>query len=142
MRAASQFHGRRSPIRLAGWSGNPGQHVGEPGLRVDAVELGGLDQGVDRRRPLAAAVRAGEGPVAPADGHAAQRPLGRVVAQTDPPVAQEPGERLPVVECVGDRLADLRLARDPLLLLPQPGLELGQERRRPSLGTASRSSAA
>jgi hypothetical protein len=36
--------------------GQPGEHVGEPGLRVDAVELGGLDQGVDRRRPLPAAV--------------------------------------------------------------------------------------
>jgi hypothetical protein len=35
----------------------PGQHVGEPGLRVDTVELGGLDQGVDRRRPLATVVR-------------------------------------------------------------------------------------
>jgi hypothetical protein len=37
--------------------GQPGQHVGEPSLRVDAVELGGLDQGVDRRRPLAATIR-------------------------------------------------------------------------------------
>jgi antitoxin component of MazEF toxin-antitoxin module len=27
--------------------GQPRQHIGEPGLRIDAVELGGLDQGVD-----------------------------------------------------------------------------------------------
>src|SRR3954454_7336681 len=44
--------------------GQSRQHVGEPGLRVDVVELAGLDQGVDRRRPLPAAVGAGEGPVA------------------------------------------------------------------------------
>jgi hypothetical protein len=37
--------------------GDPGEDVGEPGLRVDAVELAGLDQGIDRRRPLAATVR-------------------------------------------------------------------------------------
>src|SRR5918998_4593505 len=47
----------------------PGQYVGEPGLRVDAVELRGLDQGVDRRRSLPTAIRAGERPVAPPDGH-------------------------------------------------------------------------
>jgi hypothetical protein len=45
--------------------GQPGEDVGEPGLRVDAVELAGLDQGIDGSGPLAAAVRAGEGPVAP-----------------------------------------------------------------------------
>jgi hypothetical protein len=37
--------------------GQPRQHVGKPSLRVDPVELAGLDQGVDRRRPLATTVR-------------------------------------------------------------------------------------
>jgi hypothetical protein len=32
-----------------------GQHVGEPGLRIDAVELGGLDEGIGDGRGLAAA---------------------------------------------------------------------------------------
>ena len=39
--------------------GDAGEHVGEPGLRVDAVELGGADQRVDRRRAFAAAIGAG-----------------------------------------------------------------------------------
>ena len=86
-----QFHGQEVADPLGGMIGQPGEHVGEPGLRVDAVELGGLDQGVDRGRPLAAAIGTGEGPVAPADGHTAQRPLGRVVAQADPPVARGTG---------------------------------------------------
>jgi hypothetical protein len=34
-----------------------GQYVGQPGLWVDAVELGGLDQGVDGGRPLTTTVR-------------------------------------------------------------------------------------
>src|SRR3954447_10962955 len=63
--------------------------------------------------------RAGEGPVAPPDGDPAQRSLGRLVAQADPAVPEEAGERLPLVERVGDRLADLRLARDPRVLRTQ-----------------------
>jgi hypothetical protein len=42
-----------------------GQHVGQPGKRIDVVELGGLDQGVDRGGAPAALVGAGERPVAP-----------------------------------------------------------------------------
>jgi hypothetical protein len=32
------------------------EDVGKPGLRVDVIELGGLDQGVDRGGVLAASV--------------------------------------------------------------------------------------
>ena len=39
-----------------------GEHVGEPGLRIDVVEPGGLDQRVHDGRALAAAVGAGEQP--------------------------------------------------------------------------------
>ena len=42
--------------------GDPAEHVGEPSLRIDVVELGGADEGVHRRRAHAAAVRAGEQP--------------------------------------------------------------------------------
>jgi hypothetical protein len=59
--------------------GQPGEDVGEPGLRTDAVKLGGFDRRVDRGGSLATPVRSGEGPVVPAEGHAAQGPLGRVV---------------------------------------------------------------
>jgi hypothetical protein len=37
---------------------DPAEHIGEPGLRVDAVRRGGLDEGLDDRRGLAAALRA------------------------------------------------------------------------------------
>jgi Nucleotidyltransferase domain len=38
--------------------GDAAQHIAEPGLRIDIVELGGGDQRVHRRRPLAAAIGA------------------------------------------------------------------------------------
>ena len=38
------------------------EDVGEPGLGVDVVELGGADERVHHRCPLAAAIGAGEEP--------------------------------------------------------------------------------
>jgi hypothetical protein len=40
--------------------GYAAQHVGEPGLRVDVVELGRADQRVDDRGALAATIGTGE----------------------------------------------------------------------------------
>jgi hypothetical protein len=40
--------------------GDPAQHIGEPGLRIDTVQLGASDQGVGDRRRLAAALGADE----------------------------------------------------------------------------------
>ena len=48
---------------LGGVIRQAGEHVGEPGLRVDIVELGGRDQRVDGSGAPAAFVGAGEGPV-------------------------------------------------------------------------------
>ena len=42
--------------------GDAGEDVGEPGLGVDVVELGGADEGVHHRRALAAAIGAREQP--------------------------------------------------------------------------------
>jgi hypothetical protein len=46
--------------------GDPAEHVFEPGLRVDVVELGGGDQRVDRCCPVTTAVGTREQPVFPA----------------------------------------------------------------------------
>ncbi len=55
------------------------QNVGEPGLWVDVIELGGFNEGVDGGGAPAAFVGAGEGPVMTLDRDAAQRPFGGVV---------------------------------------------------------------
>ena len=56
----------------------PGEDVGEPGARVDAVELCRLDQRVHGGGPVAAGVGSREGPVASADRDAAKSALGRL----------------------------------------------------------------
>jgi len=71
--------------------GDASEHVGEPGLRIDAIELGGGDQGVDRRCPLATAVGADEQPRAAPECNPAQRPLGGVIAQADAAVVEKSG---------------------------------------------------
>src|SRR5262249_40109404 len=49
--------------------GKAGEDIGEPSLRVDAVELGGLDQRVDGGGAAGAFVGAGKGPVVSSDGN-------------------------------------------------------------------------
>ena len=52
-----------------------GEDVGEVGVRIDAVELAGLDQRGDDRPVLAAAVGAGEERVLAIEGNRADRSL-------------------------------------------------------------------
>ena len=90
--------------------GDATQGVGEPGLRVDAVELGRLDQGKHCRGALAAAIRAGEQPRLAADCDAAQCPLGGIVGEADAAVVQEAGEGWPALQHVVDCLGDFGMA--------------------------------
>ena len=56
--------------------GDAGEHVGEIVLRVQTIELGALDQRIDRRGAATAGIGAGEEIILAADGHAAQSALG------------------------------------------------------------------
>ena len=50
-------------VQVALWQiGNLSEHIGEPGLGIDVLELGGADEGIHHRRPHAAAVGAAEQP--------------------------------------------------------------------------------
>ena len=51
--------------------GKLGENVGEPGVGIDVVELAGLDQRIDRRRPAPALVGTGEVPISAPDGNLA-----------------------------------------------------------------------
>jgi hypothetical protein len=53
--------------------GDPGQNVAQVGLGVEAVEDGGLDQGVEDRGAPAAVIRAGEQIVLPAQARVCGR---------------------------------------------------------------------
>jgi hypothetical protein len=47
-------------MRLMGWSAMRDEHVAQIGFRVEAVQLGGADQAVDRGGALATGIGAGE----------------------------------------------------------------------------------
>src|SRR5690349_10817432 len=104
------------------------EDVGEPCERVDVVELGGLDQRIDGSGAMAAFVGAGEGPVAPPGSHRPHGPLGSIVAHAETAIIEEAPESVPVVQAVGDGLADLAAGRDAAVLLAQPAPQLVDER--------------
>ncbi len=62
---------------------DPGQDVSKIGLRVEAVQLGRLDQGHRLGEGFATGITACEEPVFPADANRAHRPLGRIVIDGD-----------------------------------------------------------
>ena len=55
------------------------RRIGEPGLGIDAVELGGFDQCVGDRGCLATTIGAGEQPIFPAHRDTAHGPFGTVI---------------------------------------------------------------
>jgi len=109
--------------------GDAAEHIGEPGLRIDIVELGGADERVHRRGAGAAAVRAGEQPTASSEGDTPERPLGRVIGQADAAVVEEAGEQLPAPEHIVHGLGHRGMARQLPALGLHPVLEFGQHRR-------------
>ena len=109
--------------------GDAAEDIGEPGLRVDVVELGGADEGVHRRRPRAAAVGAGEQPRLSAQGNPSERPFGGIVREADAAVVEEAGEELPAPEHVIHGLGHEGMARQLPAFRLHPVLEVGQHRR-------------
>jgi hypothetical protein len=65
--------------------GDAGEQIGQVELRVEAVELGALDQGIERRGAPAAGVGAGEEIILAADRDAAQGPLGGFLSRARRP---------------------------------------------------------
>src|SRR6202035_196769 len=76
------------------------QHVGEPGLRIDIVELASLDQRVDGGSAATAFIGTHEGPVVPAHRDRTHPALGRIVGHAQAAVVEEASERGPTIEAV------------------------------------------
>src|SRR6266516_6330092 len=87
------------------------QYVGEPGLRIDIVEPGGLDQCQHNCGALAATIRPREQPRLAAKGNSAQRALGCVVAQADAAIREEPREHVDTLDQRRDIFAARGYAR-------------------------------
>src|SRR3990167_3946420 len=104
-----------------------GDDLGEVALRVDAVELAGLDERGQDGPVFAAAVGAGEQGVLAVQGDGSDGPLDDVGVHFDAAIMQEEAQPLPSGERVADRLGELALLADALELGLYPGPQgLGQ----------------
>ena len=120
---------------------DPGDDVGEIGVRIDAAELAGLDQRRDDGPVLAAAVGAGEQRILSVQRDRSDAALDDVGVDLDAAVVEEAGEPVPAREGIADRLGELGLLADQGELGAQPGLEFVDDRPAPVWRTARRSSA-
>ena len=95
---------RHEFVPAAGWpiACDPGDDIGDIGVRVDAVGLAGLNDNVDGRGTLAVCARAGEQPVAASHSDAAQRTLRDVVVDLQASIAEEARQRRPSLGAIGD----------------------------------------
>ena len=82
------------------------EHVGQPGLRIDVVELRRHDQRGHDCGAVGAALGAGEQPRLPPQGKSAQRAFSRVVGQADPAVVDEADKAIPTPQHIVDRFGD------------------------------------
>ena len=93
--------------------GDAGEHVAQVGFGVEAVELGGLDERVDRGGTLAAGVGAGEELILSAEGQRPDGALGGIVGDFEPAVGEIAGQRVPARAGVADGVGELALAGQP-----------------------------
>jgi hypothetical protein len=68
--------------------GDPGQDIGEIGLRIDAVELCRLDQRVHSSCASATGIGPGKEVILAANSNAAQGALGRIVVEAEAAVLE------------------------------------------------------
>ena len=115
------------------WSGMRARVQAEPGVGVDAVELGGFDQGVGCGGGAAASLRADKQVVLAAKGRAAHGAFGWVVDLQDAAIeaGTQPGQPH---KGVANGAGEGALAGQAWELRGEPGLEVAQDR--PGLGLA------
>ena len=90
--------------------GNAGEHVGDIVLRVESVELGALNQGVDRRGAASAGIGASEQIIFPPYGNTAQRALGGIVVEHQAAVVEATHQRGPARPHVTESSIELGFA--------------------------------
>jgi hypothetical protein len=109
------------------------EDVGQVGVRVEVVELAGLDQGGDDGPVLAATVGTGEQGVLAVQRDRADGALDGVGVELDAAVVEEAGEPVPELEGVADRLGEAGLAGQPTELGLEPGTKVLDQRPRAGL---------
>src|SRR6476620_9306293 len=99
-----------------------GEHVGEVGLRVDAVQFAGFDERGDAGPVLGALIVTGEERIFAIEDNGTDSSLDGIGIELDATVVEEAGEPVPMMQGVADGIGDDGLARDPreLELEPRP----------------------
>ena len=110
-----------------------GEHVGEVGLRIDAVQLAGFDERGDTGPVLRTLIVAGEQRVLAIKRDGADAALDDVGVEFDAAVVEEPSEPVPMAQAVADGFGDQGLTRDARELLFEPGFERQHKRLAPFL---------
>src|SRR6266545_1516739 len=87
------------------------EHVGQPCLWINVIELGRHDQRGHCRCSVGAAFGAGEQPRLATECKSSKSTLGCIVREADPAVFDEAGKSVPTLEHVVDRLGDRGRAR-------------------------------
>ncbi len=123
---------------VGGVLGDPASDVGEPGLRIDIVNLGRDDWAVHGGGALAAAFRAAKKPGLGVQRGAASRALGGVVAEADPSVIQEALEQGRALEPVVQGSGHTVSRRESGPVRVRPYLGVGDERRAARLALAGK----
>jgi hypothetical protein len=117
-------------VDLLGWMIRKArQDIGEPRLRVDIVELAGLNERKDGGGPASSGVRTCEGPIPTPDGYAPQGAFGGVIGEADAAVVKETDELDPSRQAVIDVLGEIGLGRQLRTLFGQPHAQVLDERR-------------
>jgi hypothetical protein len=106
----------------------PGEHVGDVGLRINAVQFAGFDERRDASPVLRSLIVAGEERVFAVEHDRADAPFDDVGVELDAAVIDEAREPVPMVQAIADGLGDRRLGRDLNELVFQPSPERNHER--------------
>jgi hypothetical protein len=114
-------------------SGHAVDHIGEVGFRIEAIELGALQDGVEDGGALAARLGAEEQEVLAGDGDGAQGPFGGIVVDRQPAVAGVAQQRLPAGERVLDGTSQRVLRRQSAALDTEPVAQRIEQRHGASL---------
>src|SRR5512144_3145923 len=96
---------------IDGVGGDAGEHVAEVGFGIEAVVLGGWDQGIEGSGAITAGVGPGKKVVLPAEGQRPDLPFGGVVVDLQPPVVEVAAERRPEGAGVADGGGEIAFSR-------------------------------
>ena len=105
------------------------EYIRKPGLRINIIEFGRVNERQHHCRALTAAIGAGEQPGLPAKRNSAQLAFGGIVAQADAAVIEEAGKDVDALEHVVESLRHFVVARELAALPLHPFDEIIDQRR-------------